>query len=55
MTLSALGLKDDLIGKLAGDLTEMIQSHAGIESSRIYIVFRDADPGKWAWDGRTFA
>ncbi|MBE1423388.1 phenylpyruvate tautomerase [Desulfomicrobium macestii] len=55
MTLSALGLKDDLIGKLAGDLTEMIQAQTGIESPRIYIVFRDAEPGKWAWDGRTFS
>lgn len=55
VSLSALGLKDDLIRKLAGELTEMIQAQVGIESPRIYIVFRDADPGKWAWDGRTFA
>jgi phenylpyruvate tautomerase len=55
VSLSALGLKDDLIRKLAGELTELIQTQAGIESQRIYIVFRDADPGKWAWDGRTFA
>lgn len=53
--LRALGLKDDLVRKLAEELTEMMQAELGIESQRVYIVFMDADLGKWAWDGRTFA
>jgi len=55
MTLRALGLKEDLTQKLAGELTALAQAQLGIESQRVYIVFMDADPGKWAWDGRTFA
>ncbi len=55
VTLRALGLKEELIRKLAGELTTLLQSELGIESQRVYIVFMDADPGKWAWDGRTFA
>lgn len=55
ISLRALGLKDELIQKLAGELTVMMQAELGIESQRVYIVFMDADPGKWAWDGRTFA
>jgi phenylpyruvate tautomerase len=55
MTLRALGLKEELIRKLAGELTRLVQAELGIESQRVYIVFMDADPGKWAWDGRTFA
>ncbi|MGE4440743.1 MAG: phenylpyruvate tautomerase MIF-related protein [Desulfomicrobium sp.] len=55
MTLRALGLKEELIRKLAGELTALMQAELGIESQRVYIVFMDADPGKWAWDGRTFA
>ncbi len=55
VTLRALGLKEELIRKLAGELTTLLQSELGIESQRAYIVFMDADPGKWAWDGRTFA
>ena len=55
LTLRALGLKDDAIRRLAGELTELVQEKLGIESQRIYIVFMDADTSKWAWDGRTFA
>lgn len=55
MALRALGLKDGLIQKLAEELTAMMQTQLGIESQRVYIVFMDADLGKWAWDGRTFA
>jgi phenylpyruvate tautomerase len=53
--LRALGLKDELVRKLAEELTLMMQVELGIESQRVYIVFMDADLGKWAWDGRTFA
>lgn len=55
LTLRALGLKDEAIALLAGDLTTLVQEKMGIESQRVYIVFMDADQGKWAWDGRTFA
>jgi len=55
MSLRALNLKDELIRKLAGELTEMMHTELGIESQRVYIAFMDVDPGKWAWDGRTFA
>ncbi len=55
MTLRALGLKEEQMRKLAGELTALMQVELGIESQRVYIVFMDADPGKWAWDGRTFA
>ena len=55
LTLRALGLKDDAIRRLARELTELVQEKLGIESQRIYIVFMDADLGKWAFDGRTFA
>lgn len=55
LTLRALGLKDDAIRRLAGELTELLQEKLGIENQRIYIVFMDADLGKWAFDGRTFA
>jgi phenylpyruvate tautomerase len=55
LTLRALGLKDDAIRRLAGELTELVQEKLGIEGQRIYIVFMDADPGRWATDGRTYA
>ena len=55
LELRALGLKENLIQKLAEELTAMMQAQLGIESQRVYIVFMDADLGKWAWDGRTFA
>jgi phenylpyruvate tautomerase len=55
VTLRALGLKEDLIQKLARELTELMHAELGIESQRVYIVFMDADLNKWAWDGRTFA
>ena len=55
ISLRALGLKEELIRKLAGELTRLVQAELGIDSQRVYIVFMDADPGKWAWDGRTFA
>lgn len=53
--LRALNLKDDSIGELAGALTRAVQEDLGVESQRVYIVFEEADPGKWAWDGRPFA
>ena len=55
LNLRALGLKDDAIRELAGKLTELVQERLGIESTRIYIVFMDADQGRWAIDGRTYA
>ena len=55
LTLRALNLKDEAIRALAGELTALVQDNLGIESPRVYIVFMDADLGKWAWDGRTFA
>lgn len=55
LTLRALGLKDEAIRGLAAKLTELVQERLGIESQRVYIVFMDADLGKWAFDGRTFA
>jgi phenylpyruvate tautomerase len=55
ISLRALNLKDELIRKLAGALTEMMHTELGIESQRVYIAFMDVDPGMWAWDGRTFA
>jgi phenylpyruvate tautomerase len=55
LEVHALGLKDDLVRKLAEELTNMMQAELGIESQRVFIVFMDADLGKWAWDGRTFA
>jgi phenylpyruvate tautomerase len=53
--LRALNLKDDAIRELAGALTRAVQEDLGVESQRVYIVFEEADPGKWAWDGRPFA
>lgn len=55
IALHALGLKDDLIRKLAGDLTDMMHTELGVESQRVYIVFQDSDPSRLAWDGRPFA
>ncbi|WP_051307228.1 phenylpyruvate tautomerase MIF-related protein [Desulfomicrobium escambiense] len=55
LTLRALNLKEEAIRVLAGDLTAIVQDMLGIESQRTYIVFMDADMGKWAWDGRAFA
>ena len=55
LTLRALNLKEEAIRGLAGTLTDLMQERLGIESSRVYIVFMDADLGRWAWDGRTFA
>ena len=55
VTLRALGLKEELIRKLAGELTTLLQSGLGIEGQRAYIVVMGAGPGKWAWDGRPFA
>jgi phenylpyruvate tautomerase len=55
LTLRALNLKPEAISVLAGELTRLMQERLGIESQRVYIVFVDADAGKWAWDGRAFA
>ena len=55
LPLRALNLKEEAVRVLAGDLTAIVQDSLGIESQRTYIVFMDADLGKWAWDGRTFA
>ncbi len=55
LTLRAVGLKDESIQRLAGDLTGIMQTELGIESQRVYIVFMEADLRKWAWDGRAFA
>lgn len=55
LTLRAVGLKDESIQRLAGDLTGIMQTELGIESQRVYIVFMEADLRKWAWDGRACA
>jgi phenylpyruvate tautomerase len=55
LTLRALNLRDEAVRALAGDLTRLVHEKLGIESSRVYIVFMEADMRKWAWDGRTFA
>ncbi len=55
LRLRTLNLKDEAIGGLAAELTRIVQEELGVESQRVYIVFEEADPGKWAWDGRPFA
>lgn len=55
LSLRALGLKDEAISVLAGNLTKVVQDALGIDSLRVYIVFTETDQRKWAWDGRTFA
>jgi phenylpyruvate tautomerase len=55
LCLRALHLQEEAIRELAAELTRIVQEELGVEKTRVYIVFQDANPGMWAWDGRPFA
>ncbi len=55
LTLRAAVFKDEAMGILARELTDLMHGELGIESERVSIVFVNADLSKWAWDGRCFA
>ena len=48
------GLDRETNGRLAERISDLLQSHLGVERRRVYVVFTSVSGESWAWNGRTF-
>jgi phenylpyruvate tautomerase len=48
------GLSSSVVGKLAANISEILEKHLHIPKDRIYINFADIPAKSWAWNGETF-
>jgi phenylpyruvate tautomerase len=54
LELRAIGLPISRTEKLSQLLCSLVESHAGIPPSRVYINFSDVPTNLWGWNGETF-
>jgi len=54
LSLKSLGLAEDLTPVYSNKLCEFIKTQTKIETSRIYIEFKNPERHMWGWDSRTF-
>lgn len=54
LELRGIGLPISRTEKLSQILCALMESHAGIPPSRVYINFSDIPTNLWGWNGETF-
>ena len=52
--VKTLGLRPEAIKGLTPGLADLVYQELGVDRSRIYTLFSDADPTNWAQGGQTF-
>jgi phenylpyruvate tautomerase len=54
LELKSIGLPQARTRELSATLTEWVGSELGVDPSRVYIEFADAERPMWGWKGGTF-
>lgn len=54
LELKSIGLPEDRTAELSQALCDLVSSHLGVASDRIYVEFANAARHMWGWNGATF-